>query len=84
MSGGNTTEPQTAPVSGAGGWRSFYLTPKRSGETRVTYSRPWEPSDVDSRLTFAFAVSEDLSISVTEDGTGQAGDCGFAVTVRID
>lgn len=81
-----TAEPQTKPVSGSGGWQSFFLTPKRSGEARLTftYSRPWEPSDVDPQFTFAFAVAEDLSITVTEDGGAQASDHGFAVTVKID
>ena len=81
-----TATPQKKPVSGSGGWQSFYLTPKRSGEARLTftYSRSWEPSDIDPQFTYVFAVAEDFSISVTEDGSGQASDHGYAVTVRID
>lgn len=81
-----TADPQTAPVSGAGGRQTFVLTPKSSGEVRVTftYSRPWEPSELDPQFTFAFAVSEERSITVTEDGSAQAYDQGYAVTVRID
>lgn len=81
-----TADPQTAPVSGAGGRQTFVLTPKSAGEARLTftYSRPWEPDDLDPQFTFAFAVSEELSITVTEDGSAQAYDQGYAVTVKID
>ena len=80
-----TAAPQSGPVSGAGGWQSFLLTPKEPGSARVTftYSRPWEPSDADPQFHYRFEVSEDLQISVTEDGSPEAAAQGYPATVKL-
>ncbi len=78
-------EPQDEPVSGAGGWQSFILTPKAPGTARVsfTYSRPWEASGADIQFTYTVEISEALGLSVTEDGCVEAAEQGFAPTLRI-
>ena len=78
-------EPQSGPVSGAGGWQTFILTPKQAGAARLdfTYSRPREPSDMDPQFHCGLAVSEDLRITVTEDGSAQAAERGYPAVMRI-
>ncbi|MBQ9250490.1 MAG: protease inhibitor I42 family protein [Oscillospiraceae bacterium] len=78
-------EPQSGPVSGAGGWQTFILTPKQAGTAQLsfTYSRPWEPSDTDPQFHCSLAVSEDLMITVTEDGSAEAAERGFPAVMRI-
>ena len=80
-----TARPQSEPVSGAGGWQSFLLTPKTAGTARLsfTYSRPWEPGDADPQFAFGFEISEDLHITVTEDGSAEAAEQGYPLTLRI-
>ena len=80
-----TARPQAGPVSGAGGRQSFILTPKEPGEAsvRFTYSRPWEPNDTDPQFTCVFAVSEDLTITVIEDGVAAGAAQGYAPSLRI-
>ena len=80
-----TAEPQSGPVTGAGGWQSFLLTPKQAGTVRVSfrYSRPWEPNDADPQFSYAFEISEDLRITVTEDGGAAAAEQGYPAVVKI-
>ena len=80
-----TAEPQTGPVSGAGGWQTLLLTPEGAGTVQltVTYSRPWEPHDADPQFTCAVEVGADLSLTVTRDGTAEAAAAGFRPVIRI-
>ena len=80
-----TAEAQSQPLSGAGGWQSFVLAPTQAGEAsvRFCYSRPWEPNASDPQFTFGFAIGDDLSITVTEDGSAAAAEQGYAPSVRI-
>ena len=48
-----------------------------------TYTRSWEASDTDPQFSCTFAVSEDLKITVTEDGSAQAAEQGYAPTLKI-
>lgn len=79
------SEQHAEPVSGAGGWQTFLLTPRAPGTATVsfTYSRPWEPSDADPQFAFTLEVAEDLTITVTGDGSEQAAELGYPVTVRV-
>ena len=79
------SEPQTEPVSGAGGWQTFLLTPLEAGEAqlRFRYSRPWEPGNRDPQFTCTLAGGEDLSLTVTEDGSEALSACGYAPTFRV-
>ena len=72
-------------MSGAGGWQSFLLTPKEPGTAQLTftYSRPWEPSDADPQFHYAFEISEDLQITVTQDGGPEAAAQGWPSEVKI-
>ncbi len=78
-----TAEPRSAPVSGAGGWQTFLFTPKEPGtaELRFRYERPWEKDGGDTECVFTVEIGGDLTLSVTEDGSGQAGD--FAPRLKI-
>ena len=80
-----TAGPQAEPLSGAGGWQSFILTPKQAGTARVSfrYSRPWEPSDADPQFGFSFEISEELRITVTQDGSAEAASQGYPATIKI-
>ena len=74
-----TPRPQSAPVCGAGGWQTFLLTPRQPGTVRLTfaYSRPWESGDADLQFACTLEISEDLTITVTEDGRGAAEAHGY-------
>ena len=74
-------EPQTGPVTGSGGWQTFILTPKEAGTETLTftYTRPWEPGDTDPQFTCTVEVSEDLTITVGEDG----GAGAFVPVIKI-
>ena len=78
-------EPQPEPVSGSGGWQNFILTPKQPGTVRLsfTYSRPWEPSADDPQFCCSFEISEDLRITVLEDGREQGKEIGFVPEVKV-
>lgn len=78
-------EPQSRPLSGSGGWQTFILTPKAPGTAalRFRYSRPWEPGDTDPRFSCAVEVSDDLTLTLIEDGSAEAAESGYALTVRI-
>ena len=81
-----TALTQKQPTSGHGGWQTFLLTPRESGEGEVSfrYRRPWEEaSEVDPQFSFRFAVSEDGLITVTEDGSEEGAAQGYRPTVRI-
>ena len=79
------SEEQNGPVSGAGGWQTFLLAPRESGTATLTftYSRSWEPSDADPQFAFTFEIAEDLTITVIEDGSEDAAEQGYPVTVRV-
>ena len=78
-------EPRAGAVSGAGGWQRFILTPKQAGTAQLsfTYTRPWEPSDQDPQFRCSLEISEELGITVTEDGTAQAAERGYTATWKI-
>lgn len=80
-----TAAPQSRPVSGAGGWQTFLLTPREPGQTEVrfTYSRSWEPNDSDPGFTLELEIAGDLSLRVTEDGSAQAMQQGYTPVIRI-
>jgi len=82
---GYIAQPQLKPVSGSGGWQTFILTPKQAGTVQVTftYTRSWEPSDADPQFSCTVDISEDFMITVTEDGSGQAADYGYATAMKI-
>lgn len=79
------SEEQNGPVSGAGGWQTFLLAPRAPGTATLTftYSRPWEPSDADPQFAFTFEIAEDLTITVIEDGSEDAAEQGYPVTVMV-
>lgn len=79
-----TAQPQAEPISGAGGWQSFILTPKGPGTLQLSlrYSRPWEPGDNDPQLLYSLAIAEDLSITVSEEEGGAAAP-DYAPVIRI-
>ena len=78
-------KPQSGPVSGSGGWQTFILTPKEPGTVQVTftYTRPWEQSDADPQFTCVFEISEDLTVTVTEDGHEEAAENGSTPLIKI-
>ena len=79
------SEPQEEPVSGAGGWQTFLLTPKQPGTAQVsfTYSRSWEPDGAGPQFSCTLAVSEELRITVLDDGSAAAASRGYTPVVRI-
>ena len=83
--GSYIAEPQSEPVSGAGGWQRFLLIPKQAGTAQVTftYTRPWERSDGDLCFSCRFEISEDLAITLIGDGSAEAAAQGFAPAVKI-
>lgn len=78
-------EPRSEPVSGSGGWQSFVLTPKAPGTARLSlsYSRPWEPNEADPKIIYLFEISEELSVTVLEDGAAEGAEQGYAPTLKI-
>ena len=78
-------EAHEAPISGAGGWQTFILTPKLPGtaELRLTYQRAWEPREDDPQFACSFRISEDLAIEMTENGSAEAAAYGYAPVFRV-
>ena len=79
------SEPQSAPVSGSGGWQTLILTPKQEGSVQLcfTYTRSWEPSDRDPQFCCSFEIGPDLSVTMTEDGSAQSAEQGYPPVIRI-
>ncbi|MBO5556914.1 MAG: protease inhibitor I42 family protein [Oscillospiraceae bacterium] len=77
-------EPQEGPVSGAGGWQTFVLTPRQAGTAELvfTYARSWEPSDTDPQLRCTVEIAEDLTLTVTENDSDTAAQ-GYAPVLRV-
>ena len=82
---GYTALPTPEPMTGTGGRQRFLLTPKEPGTVRLSfrYSRPWEPADADPQFDCVFEISEDLTVSMTGDGSARAAEQGYEVSVRV-
>ena len=80
-----TSEYRAEPVSGAGGRQVFILTPKQPGTATVvfTYARPWEQGGVDPQFSCTFEVSDELGITVADDGAEQGKECGYVPTLKV-
>ena len=79
-------EPRSVPVSGAGGWQRFLLTPRVSGTVQLTftYARPWEDSGARTEFVCTAEISEELMITVNEDELSAAAEnSGYQPTVKI-
>lgn len=78
-------EPRSGPVTGAGGWQRFLLTPKAPGTVLLsfTYARPWEDGGAAAQFRCAVEIDENLMIAVNEDEITAAADSGYQPTVKI-
>ena len=79
------SRPQSAPVSGSGGWQTFVLTPTQAGTAQVsfTYARPWEDGGAARELSYTFTVSEDFRITFSADGSAADPERGYGAAVKL-
>ena len=79
------SRPQTAPVSGSGGWQTFVLTPTHAGTAQVSfrYARPWEDGEAARVLSYTFTVSEDYHITLSADGGAADPERGYDAVVKL-
>jgi rhodanese-related sulfurtransferase len=79
------SRPQSAPVSGSGGWQTFVLTPTQAGTAQVsfTYVRPWEDGGAARELSYTFTVSEDFRITFSADGSAADPESGYGAAVKL-
>jgi len=77
--------PQSAPVSGSGGWQTFVLTPTQAGMAQVSfrYARPWEDGEAARVLSYTFTVSEDYHITFSADGSADDPESGYEAAVKL-
>lgn len=79
------SRPQSAPVSGSGGWQTFVLTPTQAGTAQVSfsYARPWEDGEAARVLSYTFTVSEDFHITLSADDGADDPERGYDAVVKL-